>query len=140
MMDVESIALLLNTRSEVIELRAKSEEVKFLRAAQEANVTDVKKLTAELAVAKRDLEVERTNVQRLERQIATLNAENTAVKRDRDGDKALINRLEREVIEHHDGRKRLRSSYRTISNYIGEEGCDPEAKQALDSLRDHLKI
>ena len=139
-MDVESVALLLNTRSEVIELRVKNEEIKFLRAAQEANVADVRKLTAEVAVARRDLEAERASVQRLERQIATLNTENAAVKRDRDGDRALINRLEKEVVDHHEGRKRLRSSYRTISGYIGEEGCDPEAKKALDSLRDHLKI
>lgn len=134
---VEAIALLLNTRSESIELR---EENKFLRAAQEANVADVRQLTAALAVAKRDLEVERANVQRLERQIAILNAENAAVKRDRDGDRALIARLEKEVVDHHEGRKRLRTSYRTISGYIGEEGCDPEAKKALDSLKDHLKL
>lgn len=139
-MDVESIALLLNTRSEVIELRARQEEVKFLRTAHEVNVADVRKLTAEVAVARRDLEVERTNVQRLERQIATLTAENAAVKRERDVDRALINRLEKEVVEHHEGRKRLRGSYRTISNYIGEDGCDQEAKQALENLRDHLKL
>lgn len=135
-MDVESVALLLNTRCEVTKQQEDKAELKILRISHDANVTDIRKLTADLAVARRDLETERAKFQQ---QIATLTSENAAVKRDRDADRALTNRLEKEVLEHHEGRKRLRTSYRTISGYIGE-GCDQKAKEALDSLRDHLKL
>ena len=135
-MDVESVALLLNTRSEIIELRVKNEEVKFLRAAHEVNVNEIKTLTADLAVAKRDLETQKAKFQQ---QIATQASDNAALKRDRDADKALTTRLEKEVLEHHEGRKRLRTSYRILLEYIGQ-GCDQKPKEALDSLRDHLKL